>query len=247
MMTFNMTIRLSALLLGLIIVGVVACLPLYHWRLQSLLKSSLFVKIIWWVPIFAVMLIVLYGTVAGAIAVSVAVYILALREFIRNKGYRKNTARWYFALFTLALAHLALWFPLLPSAQSVDILVVVFVVSVLSDVCAFFMGNYLGRHHLPEWLNDHKSWEGVAGQLVGAGIGALLSLCVLQLGPSWLLVAAIGVLSAVGDLINSAAKRSLTIKDWGATIPGHGGVLDRLSSLAFAIAGAFWIVWLMAS
>lgn len=49
---------------------------------------------------------------------------------------------------------------------------------------------------------------------------------------AWWLILAIGIASAFGDLFNSVAKRQLDIKDWGQTIPGHGGVLDRMSSLS---------------
>ena len=54
-----------------------------------------------------------------------------------------------------------------------------------------------------------------------------------------ILAVLIGLASAMGDLINSIVKRRLKIKDWGNTIPGHGGILDRMSSLSFAFIAAY--------
>ncbi len=243
-MTFELLIKLSAILFGFIIVGSVLCLPLYKWNVRALLASSLFTKIIWWGPIFLVLIALLYGETLAAILVTIGVLIVSFREFLNNKGLKSKIALTYFCLFIIWWTHLAVWFQLLPYPLSVQMLAAVAVVSVLSDVCAFFFGNYLGKHHLPKWLNDHKSWEGVVGQIVGAIIGGLFAIYVLAIAISPLLIILIGIASAIGDLANSAAKRSLAIKDWGNTIPGHGGLLDRLSSLSLAIAVSFWFLFL---
>ncbi len=241
-MTFDLLWRFSALLFGLIIIGTVCCLPLFKWNLKKLLDSSLFTKIVWWIPIFIVLIAILYGQLFVAIVVTSITLLLAFREFIKNKAFKSSLAWLYFILFCLLMLHLILWFLVLPSPFSVEILAAVCIASVLSDVCAFFFGNYLGKHHLPSWLNDRKSWEGVIGQLVGAFIGAALAYFILQITLPIILVAFIGISSAFGDLFNSLVKRKLHIKDWGNTIPGHGGILDRLSSLSYALAVSFWYV-----
>lgn len=239
-MTFDFLIRLSALLVGLIVVGCGICLPLYKWRVREFIASSLFTKIIWWVPIFIVLLAILYTGLTGATVVALFIAFVACIEFIRNRGYRSKIASAYFIAFLFLIAHLALWFLYLPG--SAILLATVCVVSVLSDVTAFFLGNYIGKHRLPRWINDHKSWEGVLGQVIGAGIGAFLAWWVLQITLPISVVVLIGVASAFGDLINSVAKRSLRIKDWGQTIPGHGGMLDRMSSLSMALAVSLWLL-----
>ncbi len=246
MMTVDFLLRLSALLIGLIVVGCLMCLPFYKWKLRAFFASSLFTKIIWWVPIFIVLLIILYTELAGAVGVTVLIMLVASWEFIRNRGYTKWFASLYFLIFLLMIAHLAGWFLYVPDVPGVPgtaiLLAAVCVVSVLSDVIAFFLGNYMGRHKLPGWINNHKSWEGVLGQILGAGVGALLVWWFLQVALPISLVVLIGVGSAVGDVMNSIAKRSLQIKDWGQTIPGHGGMLDRLSSLSVAIAVSLWFL-----
>ena len=243
-MTFELLLKLTGILFGFIILGSVLCLPLYKWNLRKLITSTIFIKIIWWGPIFLVLIVLLYGQALAAIIVTAAVVAMSLREFIKNKGSEHSIALAYFFLFIIWWIHIAIWFLLLPYPLSVQMLAAVAVISVLSDVCAFFFGNYIGKHHLPKWLNDHKSWEGVSGQIVGAVIGGFVVIHILTISISPVLIVFIGIASAFGDLANSAAKRSLAIKDWGNTIPGHGGLLDRLSSLSLAIAVSFWFLFL---
>jgi len=240
MMTPDFMLRFSALLVGLIVVGSIVCLPLYKWKLRAFFASSLFLKTIWWVPIFIVLVAILYGGVTVAIVVTLFIMLAATVEFIRNRGYRSNVAVAYFILFLFLMAHLGLWFVYLPG--SAMILATACVISVLSDVTAFFLGNYAGNHKLPRWINNRKSWEGVIGQLIGAGIGALLCWWILHTTVPILVVTSIGIASAFGDIVNSIAKRSLNIKDWGQTIPGHGGMLDRMSSLSAALAVSLWLL-----
>lgn len=221
-------------MIGLILVGTLLCLPLYKWNVKKLVASSLFVKIMWWVPIWGVLALILYDGAAAALSVALLVMLLAVKEFISNKGYKKPIAFGYLIFFIFSWSSLGLWFIAFP--QGYALLAAVATVSVLSDVCAFFFGNYASKHPLPRFVNRNKSWEGVAGQIVGALLGGLLSWWVLQVPLSIAMILAIGIASAVGDISNSIAKRSLGIKDWGRTIPGHGGVLDRFSSLSVALA-----------
>lgn len=240
MIPFDYIIRFSVLLVGLIVGGCMICIPLYHWKVRQFIASSLFTKIIWWVPIFLVLMAILYGGLAVSIPVTLLIILTAIAEFIRNRGYKSTIAVVYFIVFLLTTTHLALWFAWL--SGSATLLAAVCLVSVLSDVTAFFLGNYIGKHKLPHWINNHKSWEGVIGQVVGAGIGALLAWWVLGTALPILIVVSIGLASAFGDIVNSIAKRSLLIKDWGQTIPGHGGMLDRMSSLSMALAISFWLL-----
>jgi len=241
-MTFELLIKLSSLLVGFIVVGSLLCLPLFKWKLSALLTSSLFTKIIWWGPIFIGLLAVLYGGVVFAMAVTSIIIAVALFEFIRARGHTSTVASIYMTVFALSTLHISLWFLIFPYNVAVPLFASVALISILSDVCAFFFGNYLGVHTLPKWLNERKSWEGVLGQIIGALIGGCFAIFFLGISISWLFVFIIGLASAFGDLFNSAAKRSLAIKDWGATIPGHGGFLDRLSSLSIALAISFWFL-----
>ena len=219
----------------LLVAGILLTLPLYHLDYRRFMKSKLFIKIVFWVPIFLIFVSLLYMSNATRLVVWVVLLALALRELlgiIRQRQVGRNAIPViFYTLFSIALLHFYL-IGVIYSRQFVNLLITICFASVLSDVTAFFMGNYLGKHKLPALFNKNKSWEGVAGQIIGAFIGVVLVNTYIVRIPTLLLFLPIGVGAAVGDLANSYVKRFLSIKDWSNSIPGHGGYLDRLSSLA---------------
>ena len=110
------------------------------------------------------------------------------------------------------------------------------------DAAAFFSGRYMGRHRLAPHISPGKTWEGAAGGLVVAVLATLLC-TVLPLGVPWYLAIVMGLLIGVaailGDLAESLIKRQFHVKDSGQIMPGHGGMLDRIDSLLFAVIVVF--------
>ena len=110
------------------------------------------------------------------------------------------------------------------------------------DTGAFFAGHFFGRHKLAPRISPGKTWEGVAGGLVLSVTAALL-ITIRPLGVPWYLAVLLGVLIAVaatvGDLAESLIKRQTHVKDSGQFMPGHGGILDRIDSLLFAVIVVF--------
>jgi len=117
------------------------------------------------------------------------------------------------------------------------------------DIAALYTGKALGRHKLAPALSPNKTWEGaigsVAGSLLVTGVLLLLArwmqahdMAVLSYPEEncyWLLLAVlVNVAAQVGDLAESALKRSAGVKDSGNLLPGHGGVLDRIDALLVA-------------
>ncbi|GAC1476929.1 MAG: phosphatidate cytidylyltransferase [Ktedonobacteraceae bacterium] len=106
------------------------------------------------------------------------------------------------------------------------------------DASAFFAGRYFGRHKLAPTISPAKTWEGVLGGMVLA-ISAGLVLTVIPLGVPWYLAIVLGVFigaaGTMGDLAESLIKRQTHVKDSGQIMPGHGGMLDRIDSLLFAV------------
>lgn len=106
------------------------------------------------------------------------------------------------------------------------------------DSGAFFAGHFFGRHKLAPDISPGKTWEGVFGGLIFSVIAALL-FTTLPLGVPWYLAVLLGVLIGVaatlGDLAESLIKRQTHVKDSGQFLPGHGGLLDRIDSLLFAV------------
>jgi len=122
------------------------------------------------------------------------------------------------------------------------------------DIAALYVGRAWGRHKLAPALSPNKTWEGTLGSVAGSlmAAGALLGLAhLLQSWEStrlsfpetiwfWLVLALIvNVAAQVGDLAESALKRSAGVKDSGTLLPGHGGVLDRVDALLLA-APVLW-------
>ena len=132
----------------------------------------------------------------------------------------------------------------------VDILIGLFIIIWSSDVFAYLVGSWIGKHKLFERISPKKSWEGSIGGLVFAMIAAyILSLIFHQLTlTEWLIFAVIVVVTgALGDLIESMLKRQAGVKDSGTLLPGHGGVLDRFDAVLFATPFVFVYVNLISS
>jgi phosphatidate cytidylyltransferase len=109
----------------------------------------------------------------------------------------------------------------------------------LSDVCAFTVGKVFGKHKLAPTISPNKTWEGVAGNLVGALAGLLLMGFALPDDSRLLLLAVlpfvIGFGAVWGDLVESGIKREFGAKDAGGWLPGFGGLLDRIDSLILVV------------
>lgn len=116
-----------------------------------------------------------------------------------------------------------------------------------ADAAAYFVGRAWGRHRLSPAISPGKTWEGLAGGLLGgAAAGAIASLwCPVPIAVLVPLALATALFSVVGDLAESRLKRAGGAKDSGHLIPGHGGLLDRIDSLcaaapAFALGLQVW-------
>lgn len=118
------------------------------------------------------------------------------------------------------------------------------------DTAAYFAGSAFGKHKMAPYVSPHKTWEGVAGGVMGsmaAGVAATAVYAVLsgrldsltiEVGRRHFVVILImgalaSVLGILGDLFASAVKRQAGIKDYGTIFPGHGGILDRFDSVIF--------------
>ncbi|MCC6484542.1 MAG: phosphatidate cytidylyltransferase [Armatimonadetes bacterium] len=112
------------------------------------------------------------------------------------------------------------------------------------DICAYLGGRAFGRIQIAPSISPKKTVEGaIVGFFAATGVGLLVAPWMgLGVWSGASLGAVIGLAGQAGDLFESAIKRELQVKDSGASLPGHGGWLDRIDSLLFACAVAAW--WL---
>jgi len=118
------------------------------------------------------------------------------------------------------------------------LLLAILVLIWIADIAAYFAGRAFGRHQLAPAISPGKTWEGAAAGLAGALAWAII--CgtmtgVISWGSYLAAAALLGAISIVGDLFESAAKRQAGVKDSGALLPGHGGILDRIDSMTAAL------------
>ncbi|MEV0899023.1 phosphatidate cytidylyltransferase [Actinoplanes sp. NPDC049802] len=113
---------------------------------------------------------------------------------------------------------------------------------VLSDTGGYAAGVFLGKHPMAPRISPKKSWEGFAGSVTAAAIGSgALLFFLLDVPVYWGLLfgAVISVMAVLGDLAESMLKRDLGVKDMSNLLPGHGGLMDRLDSILFAVPTAY--------
>ncbi|RME70548.1 MAG: phosphatidate cytidylyltransferase, partial [Chloroflexi bacterium] len=115
-----------------------------------------------------------------------------------------------------------------------------------ADTFAYFVGRAVGRHKLWPRHSPKKTWEGLAGGVVGGLLGAGLVAAVFPIGWSSALVigAIVPIVALFGDLSISMMKRDVGVKDSSNLLPGHGGFLDRIDSLLFvSVVVYYYALW----
>lgn len=131
----------------------------------------------------------------------------------------------------------------LPGNLGRDLILLILVLTVLYDVCAFAIGSLWGSRPLAPNISPRKSWEGAIGAtfiLLLVGLAVVPSIEPFNASRAVGLALVISVFAPIGDLAESVLKRDLGVKDMSGILPGHGGVLDRIDSLLFTIPASFY-------
>lgn len=170
----------------------------------------------------------------------------ATSGFLRAAG----TLHWGLMLTVFAISHAAylLSLPRLdhPTSGSVGLLLALLILTALNDVAQYCWGKSIGGPRIVPRVSPGKTWAGFLGgvattAVVGAGLAPLLTPFPWPAGLAG--GALVAVAGFVGDVTVSALKRDLGIKDSGGSIPGHGGILDRVDSLTFSAPVFFHAVF----
>jgi phosphatidate cytidylyltransferase len=158
------------------------------------------------------------------------------QDFLRAAG----TLHWGLMTLVFSISHLAflLVLPGVSAAGAGGAGLVLFLVLLTecNDVAQYVWGKLLGRHKIIPKVSPNKTWEGFLGGLATTVLLALaLASLLTPMGfPEAAAAGAlIGLAGFIGDVVVSAIKRDIGVKDSGSIIPGHGGILDRIDSLTY--------------
>ncbi|MCP9944428.1 phosphatidate cytidylyltransferase [Streptomyces somaliensis] len=235
----------KALFVGVIAIAVVVGL----WELTSRLQERKGIR----APLVPLAVggaaMVVAGYVRGAegawtAMVLTAFAVLVWRMAEAPEGYLKDVTAGVFAAFYVPF--LATFVSLMLAADDGPQRVLTFLLlTVVSDTGAYAVGWRFGRHKLAPRISPGKTREGLFGAIAFAMVAGVLCMGFLVEGGAWwqglLLGLAVAVSATLGDLGESMIKRDLGIKDMGALLPGHGGIMDRLDSLLPTAP----VVWLL--
>lgn len=159
-----------------------------------------------------------------------------------TEGFLKSASiiQWGLMIAVFALSHTAFLAGLQPPEGAVNggvgMLLFLVLLTEMNDIAQYVWGKTLGRRKVVPTVSPGKTWAGFIGGAVTTVILALLLypfLTPFDLYRAAMAGAVIGIAGFLGDITVSAIKRDLGVKDTGAFIPGHGGILDRLDSLTY--------------
>ncbi|MET3602080.1 phosphatidate cytidylyltransferase [Martelella mangrovi] len=182
----------------------------------------------------------------GLYSIFIPVYVFLLLPIVsalagRTEDFLTRVAemQWALMICVFCVSHVPALVNLkIPGYEGQGVLLIAYLVIVvqLSDVLQYVWGKLIGRHRIAPNLSPSKTVEGFIGgilsaTLVGAGLWWMTPFSPVESGLMSLLITVMGFL---GGLVMSAIKRDRGVKDWGHTIAGHGGFIDRLDSVIFA-------------
>jgi len=184
------------------------------------------------------------GGITG-LAVATAIALPSLLALLLAKGpehFIRNASA--YALTLIYIPFLAGFLILLARPENGFERMMTFVVLIAcNDTFAYFTGLAFGKHAMAPKISPRKTWEGFIGSIVFTTVAGAFSFHYILDAQMWLGAVAgllVVITGTAGDLIESAIKRDLAIKDMGDLLPGHGGVLDRIDSILYA-APALWL------
>ncbi|MCL6271991.1 phosphatidate cytidylyltransferase [Sansalvadorimonas sp. 2012CJ34-2] len=236
-----------------VFVGAIILLGAWEWANLSGFSSQW--QRVSYATVTGLMMYLFFGMPASfLLGVGLAWWLTALMLVI---SYPDSTAAWRMRFVRLLMG----WLVLMPAWAGLvylksqdngnELILYVFVLVWGADVGAYFSGRAFGRRKLAPHLSPGKTWEGVFGglfliTLVALGVGWYRELALFHmlalLAVTWI----VGMVSVLGDLLESMFKRERGIKDSSQLLPGHGGVMDRIDSLTAAVP-VFSVFWLLAS
>lgn len=182
------------------------------------------------------------GQTAGLTLLIAGAVLAVLADARRADVIRTLATTLFFGLWVTFLASFGV--RLIVQDDGVVIVLAVVGAAIFTDIGGYAFGVSLGRHKVAPSVSPNKTWEGLLGGLLVAGVLAALVLPLFgdTFTPASAAVLAVtcGLASFVGDLTESMVKRDLGVKDLGDLLPGHGGILDRVDGILFALPMGYY-------
>lgn len=182
-----------------------------------------------------------FGFAGLGISLAVSLLVLLLGSFLPRADRTVSAMRsWSGSLLAL------LWVPLMLGIALVYFqtdrgtygILMILLMAISNDTFGYIAGVNWGKHPMAPKISPKKSWEGLAGSYIGSALVGSIALAVM--GEPWYgalpLAAVMVIASTAGDLTESVFKRRMGVKDMSNILPGHGGMMDRLDSILFAVA-----------
>ncbi|MDH3540910.1 MAG: phosphatidate cytidylyltransferase, partial [Acidimicrobiia bacterium] len=184
------------------------------------------------------------GGIAGALTVFTMVILLWFSVLVRRNPLENATLTIFGLIWIAGLLGYAAALARFDSFRPLILALVL--VAAFFDIGSYFVGRSMGSRQLAPMLSPKKTVEGlIGGALVAVAVAVLLSFLTwfdpITLNGGLLLAAGVVAVAPLGDLAESMIKRSLGIKDMGSLLPGHGGLLDRIDALLFAVPVGYLI------
>ncbi|MEX0591932.1 MAG: phosphatidate cytidylyltransferase [Nitriliruptoraceae bacterium] len=184
------------------------------------------------------------GQLAGVLVLIAGAFLWHLADPVRVDVVRSASLTVMFGMWIGFLASHAVLLVNRPFG-GIELVIAVVGAAALMDTGGYIIGVALGRHPVAPSVSPNKTWEGLLGGFVFVAVGGAVGLPLLN-GPFDALSGAVvalacGLAAFVGDLIESMVKRDLGVKDMGHLLPGHGGVLDRVDGILWALPVGYYV------
>jgi phosphatidate cytidylyltransferase len=168
--------------------------------------------------------------------------------FFTTLIFSKKSIQWVFKYtFSLSIFYIIIPLALVSyvmtgkDVETKSLLFIVLLPIYLNDSLAYLFGKFFGKNKLIPSVSPKKTWEGFVGGAIGAAVTMLVLIYFRNGGTTetYVLMAVVSLLvsllATLGDLFESKLKRAAEVKDSGNILPGHGGILDRIDAMLFAV------------
>lgn len=188
------------------------------------------------------------GQLVGILVLIVGSFVWHLADPVRHRVVSSVGLTVMFGLWVGYLASHAVLLVGRPDG-GIELIIAVVGAAVLMDTGGYVVGVALGRRPVAPSISPNKTWEGLAGGMVVVGVAGALGLPLLDgsfdVVTGLVVALACGLAAFVGDLAESMVKRDLGVKDLGRVLPGHGGILDRVDGILWALPVGYYAVELL--